>query len=64
MLELIMENRRIFIKNIANETCTGTVHKIIHDELKLKKICSRWVPRLLTKEMRESRMEACSRFLK
>ena len=37
----------------------GTLQRIIHEELKMKKVCARWVPRLLTEEQRQSRHDLC-----
>jgi histone-lysine N-methyltransferase SETMAR len=43
---LIKENPLISIRYIAFELSVsyGTISSIIHDELKLKKLCARWVP--------------------
>ncbi|XP_035231680.1 protein GVQW3-like [Stegodyphus dumicola] len=50
--ECILANRRIMIDEISNEVdiSHGSVHKIISDHLKFRKVCTRWVPRLLTEE--------------
>ena len=37
----------------------GTLQRIIREELKMKKVCARWVPRLLTEERRQSRHDVC-----
>lgn len=37
----------------------GSIQTIIHEELQMRKVCTRWVPRLLTVEMRRTRMD-CS----
>ena len=37
----------------------GTLQRIIHEELKMKKVCTRWVPCLLTEEQRQSRHDLC-----
>ncbi|UYV69605.1 hypothetical protein LAZ67_6004076 [Cordylochernes scorpioides] len=37
--------------------------KIITKHLKYRKICTRWMPRLLTKEMEEKRLNACKELL-
>ena len=37
----------------------GTLQRIIHEELDMKKVCARWVPRLLTREQRQSRHDLC-----
>ena len=37
----------------------GTIERIIHDHLKLKKITSRWVPHQLTEQNRQDRVRIC-----
>ena len=37
----------------------GNINRIIHDELKLKKLCARWVPHQLTEKYKQQRMEIC-----
>lgn len=58
---LIQEDRRITVAQIA-ETChtsVGTVHSIIHDKLKYRKTCARWVPKLLTDNHKNVRLNIC-----
>lgn len=38
---------------------SGTVRKILHEELGVKKLTSRWVPHLLTQEQKDCRVEWC-----
>ena len=37
----------------------GTLQRIIYEELEMKKVCARWVPRLLTGEQSQSRHDLC-----
>jgi hypothetical protein len=37
----------------------GSAHNIIHDVLKFRKVSARWVPRHLTPELKERRVDAC-----
>ena len=37
----------------------GTVSRIIHDELKLKKLCARWIPHELTEQNKKQRVRIC-----
>ena len=37
----------------------GTVQKIIHESLKMRKLASRWIPHELTEKNRKDRVEAC-----
>jgi len=47
---LIDENPHISISYMVFETglSYGTINRIIHDDLKLKKLCARWIPHQLT----------------
>ncbi|XP_037804871.1 protein GVQW3-like [Penaeus monodon] len=38
------------------EVIVGTVHKIIHDEMNMRKICVKSVPRVLSDEQKERRV--------
>lgn len=60
--EKIYENRRFTISSLALEfpnVGRTTLHKIVSENLQFHKLCSRWVPRLLTEEHQKKRM-ACS----
>ena len=37
----------------------GTIERIIHDHLKLRKVTSRWVPHQLTAEQKKERVKLC-----
>jgi len=58
---LIEENPHISIRYLAFElgVSYGTISVIIHDELKLKKLCARWVPHQLSEECKQKRVEIC-----
>ncbi|CAF0942762.1 unnamed protein product [Rotaria sp. Silwood1] len=62
---LIIEDRRITIQQIADALgiSTGTVHDSIHEHLHMTKVCSRWVPHLLTPDQRHERVRACQELL-
>lgn len=59
---LILENRRITIEEISNtlKISTGSVHTVIHQGLNMNKVNTKWVPRILTLDMRQTRIK-CSR---
>ena len=63
---MIQENRRITVKEVASllDISVGSAHHIIHDELKLRKVCARWVPKQLTPEMKERCVDACQGLLR
>lgn len=59
--QLIRDNRRIKIKEIATSLniSYGSVYSIIHDHLAFRKLCARWVPRLLTSDHKNRRFLSC-----
>jgi len=62
---LIERNRRLTIMEIASEIkiSYGSAESIIVDELGFRKISARWVPRLLTDQMKQNRLEVSQRLL-
>jgi histone-lysine N-methyltransferase SETMAR len=48
--DMILDERRMKVREIAETIgiSKGRVGYILHEELDLKKLCARWVPRLLT----------------
>ena len=49
------EDHRVSIETISTKfnVSVGTVHTIIHEQLKMQKICAKFVPRVLSKEQKE-----------
>ena len=49
--------RRVSIETIGTkfDVSVGTVHTIIHEQLKMRKICAKFVPRVLSEEQKERR---------
>ena len=60
--QLVLENRKISIECIVQETAlsTGTVHTILHEYLSMSKVCARWVPKMLTPNMKATRVNTSS----
>ncbi len=58
---LVNQNRRINIDQISNSVGVshGTVHKILHKDLKLCKKCPKFVPHKLTDAQKAKRLEFC-----
>ena len=54
---VVWEKRRVAVKEVSSllDISVGSAHHIIHDELKFRKVCARWVPKRLTPEMKERR---------
>ncbi|XP_048253298.1 protein GVQW3-like [Haliotis rufescens] len=56
--KLVMENRRITRHELEETTglSYGSIHNIIHGKLHMSKVCARWVPGMLTDDMKLSRV--------
>ena len=63
--KLIYSDRRLKIREIAEmlDLSRSTVHRITHEDLKFKKVCSRWVPKQLTDEHKRQRLDCARRNL-
>lgn len=63
--ELISEDRRITYDDIKEKTglCIGTITKIIHTKLEMRKVSARWVPHHLTHTHMTARKEICTDLL-
>jgi len=61
-LELIRENRRKTVEEVAGRlnVSVGSAYSLIHDSLKISKVCARWVPKELTEERKRKRLDICS----
>lgn len=59
--ELVRQDRRVTIEQIADivDVSTGAVHQILHDSLNMRKVCARWVPKMLTPEQKQARVSGC-----
>ena len=62
---MVMEDRRLTVKQIAANAgiSVGSVYTILHDDLKMRKVSARWVPRMLTDENKASRVAMCQAML-
>ncbi|KAG8227149.1 hypothetical protein J437_LFUL001693 [Ladona fulva] len=56
--QIIRNDRRVTINDVARAVgCShGTAYNIMHEQLKFRKICARWVPRQLSEEQKMNRM--------
>lgn len=63
--DMIRTDRRMTVRSIAQElgVSCSTVHDVLTKELGMSKVSSRWVPRLLTAEEKERRVQCSSVFL-
>jgi histone-lysine N-methyltransferase SETMAR len=62
---VVLENRRVKVTEIAERInmSVGSVETIIHEHLGMRKVSARWVPRLLTPDMKHRRVECCQELL-
>ena len=63
--EIVRQNRRLGIRAIAEliNIDKETVLQILHNNFNMKKVCSKMVPRLLTPDQKEIRMNICGDIL-
>jgi histone-lysine N-methyltransferase SETMAR len=62
---LVMEDRRISVAKIADLTgiSSTSVHRILHESLHMNKVCTKWIPRILTPDMRHNRVTCAKELL-
>jgi len=60
--DMLNKDRRLTIRYIAETTGinSSTVHRIISEDLRMKKVSARWVPRMLTEEQKKMRVDVCT----
>ena len=63
---IVKENRRVTVNEIAAhlDMSHGSAHYIVHDVRQFHKMSARWLPRQLTAELKERRVDACQEHLK
>lgn len=56
--KLLVEDRRVTYRQIEGtlKLSAPTVHRILHDHLNVRKLCSLWVPHLMTDALREQKV--------
>ena len=64
--ELIEENPRITVEEMKDtlNLTTGSMDRILHSHLNVRKRCARWVPHRLTEEQKRARVEWCHYMLR
>ena len=62
---IVMRDRQISVRRVANElgVSKSRVHDIMNNHLGMSKVCTRWVPKLLTPLQRINRVECCQELL-
>ena len=63
---IVRENRQVTLNEIAASLniSHGSAHHIVHDVLQFHKVSARWVPRQLTPELKDRRIDACEELLR
>ena len=64
--EKIKQNRKFTISALAMEfpqISQSLIHEIVSEKLKFRKLCSRWVPKILTEQHKKQRMSSALHFL-
>ncbi len=58
---LLTDDARITLRSMAAilQVSLATTHRIAKEELGFSRICARWIPRLLTDEMKAERVRVC-----
>ncbi|PNF22849.1 hypothetical protein B7P43_G17938 [Cryptotermes secundus] len=56
--KVVLEDRRLSAENIASKVgiSVGSVHTILHEDLRMRKVSSRWVPRMLVDDHKAASM--------
>ena len=62
---MLLDDRRMKVCEIAETIGISKEHVgyILHEELDMKKLCARWVSRLLTEDQKRTRMKNSEQFL-
>ena len=63
--ELMDKDRRITVREVSQrvDCSVGTVHTIIHENLNMRRLCARWIPKMLSECQKTQRVESCRRFV-
>jgi hypothetical protein len=62
---IFKDSRHVTVHEIATHLVMsdGSAHHIVHDVLQFHKVSARWVPRQLTAELKERRVDVCQELL-
>jgi len=63
--DMLKEDRRLTIRHIAETTDihATAVYRTVWDDLGIKKVSARWVPRTLTDKQKQNRVDVCTDLL-
>ena len=62
---IVMRDRQTSIRRVAEELAIPktTIHEIMNNHMGMKKVCTRWVPKLLTLIQGANRVDCCQELL-
>ena len=63
--ELLDKDRSITIREVSQrvDCSVGTVQTIIHENLNMRRLCARWIPKMLSECQKAQRVVSCQRFV-
>lgn len=64
--QMLEKDRRYTLRELAAVTDLSVwrIHQILHKDLGMRKVCARWIPRILTDEKKQRRVELATDFLR
>ena len=62
---IVMRNRKVSVRRLAEELSIPKtiIHEIMNNHMSMKKVCTRWVPKLFTPIQRANRVDCCQELL-
>ena len=62
---IVMRNRQVSVRRLAEELAIPKtiIHEIMDNQLGMKKVCTRWILKLLTPIQRANRVDCCQELL-
>ena len=63
--ELLDKDRCITVREVSQrvDCSVCTVHTIIHENLNMRRLCARWIPKKLSECQKAQRVESCWHFV-
>lgn len=64
--DVVNENKRVIVRSLCDtlNLSYGTVQRILTEDINMKRLCARWVPRLLNENEMGVRVRESERFIK
>lgn len=63
--DILNMDRRVTVEEVAEGAgiSVGSAHQIIHDHLGMRKVCAKWVPKMLLPDQKATRVAICQELL-